>query len=71
MTEEQMAKLASLTPEEEQKLHQVEGEIGDVYVIAYEKPLEPAALEDGELEKLQQAEKQMPGLILVAYRKEL
>jgi hypothetical protein len=64
-----MAKLATLTPEEEQKLRQVEDDLGDVYVIAYEKPLEPAPLDDGKLRKLQQAEAEMPGLILVAYRK--
>ena len=69
MTEEQMAKLATLTPEEEQKLHDVEGELGDVYLIAYERPLVPAPLDDGELAKLQEAEKQMPGIVLVAYRK--
>lgn len=60
---------ASLTPEQEQKLHDLEKQLGNVYVIAYEQPLVPARLADDEMELLQDAEKKMPGVVLVAYRK--
>lgn len=69
MTDEQMAQLATLTPEEERKLHETEEDLGDVYLIAYEKPLIPAPLEEEEVQKLQEVEREMPGLILVAYKK--
>lgn len=69
MTEEQKRRLASLTPDQEQKVREVEQALGDVYVIAYEQPLVPAHLEEDELRTLQQAESELPGIVLVAYQK--
>ncbi|HHX39910.1 MAG TPA: hypothetical protein GX715_08095 [Armatimonadetes bacterium] len=69
MTDEQMAQLATLTPEEELRLREVEEEMGDVYLIAYEQPLVPALLDEERVRRLQEVEKEMPGRIVVAYKK--
>ena len=69
MTDGQMPRIASLGAEEEKLLRDVEKQLGNVYVIAYEQPLVPARLADDELEVLQEAEQKMPGVVLVAYRK--
>ncbi|NLC58742.1 MAG: hypothetical protein GX774_18055 [Armatimonadetes bacterium] len=69
MTEEQKQRLASLTPDQERKIKEIEDSLGDVYVIAYEQPLVPAHLEESELQVLQQAEEELPGIVLVAYQK--
>ena len=69
MMEGQMPRIASLTPEQERKVQDVEKALGSVYVIAYDQPLAPARLADDELETLQDVEKEMPGVVLVAYRK--
>ncbi|HOM81896.1 MAG TPA: hypothetical protein PLU39_13545 [Armatimonadota bacterium] len=69
MTDEQLAQLATLTPEEERRLREVEDEMGDVYLIAYEKPLVPAPLDEEKLRRLQDVEREMPGRIVVAYKR--
>ena len=69
MTDEQLAQLATLTPEEERRLREVEDEMGDVYLIAYEKPLVPAPLDEEKLRRLQDGEREMPGRIVVAYKR--
>ncbi len=62
--------IASLTPEQEQRLKSLEQELGNVYLIAYEQPLTPAHLSDDQLDKVQDLERQIPGVVLVAYRKQ-
>lgn len=69
MSDRQTSRFATLTQVQEDKLKEVEAELKNVYVIAYEKPLEPARLTEDQLEKLQEAEHDMPGVVLVAYGK--
>lgn len=63
------AKYASLSPDEEQVLHEIEDDLGNVYVIAYDQPLMPARLSDEQLQQLREAENKMHDKVLVAYRK--
>ena len=63
-------KFAKLSPDQEQTLQDLEKDLGEVYVIAYEQPPAPARLADDALEMLQDAERKMPGVVLVAYRKQ-
>lgn len=69
MGNDQQPGFASLTPEQLEKLKQLEGELGDVYVLAYEQPPQPAHLDEEKLHALQEAERELEGVVLVAYRK--
>jgi hypothetical protein len=69
MSELSQPKIAMLGKEQVEKVRKLEEELGDVYVVAYEKPLRPAKLTDEQLAKLQAAEKEMEGVYLVVYEK--
>ena len=60
MTDEQLAQLATLTPEEERRLREVEDEMGDV-TSPREKPLVPAPLDKEKLRRLQDVERRCRG----------
>jgi hypothetical protein len=60
--------LATLSPEQLQKLRDLERELG-TYVLAYTRPLTPAQLSREQVAKVQALERKF-GLCLVAYRKE-
>ena len=62
-------RFASLTPDQEQKLHDLEKDLGDVYVLAYEPSLVPARLADEKIQEIQETEKDLGGVVLVAYQK--
>ena len=51
------------------KLESLEKALGDVYVVAYEKPVVPAQLKPEQVKLLQQAEREL-GVCLVAYEAE-
>ncbi len=61
--------VASLNSQALQKVEAVEKKLGHVYVVAYEKPVEPAKLTPEQVNVLQQAEREL-GVCLVAYKAE-
>ena len=67
MTELPMPHVASLDPRAIAKLEAMEKSLGDVYVVAYEKPVAPAHLTPQQVNALQQAEHEL-GVCLVAYQ---
>ena len=69
MTEQAEPKVAMLGKDEVERVRHLEEELGEVFVVAYEKPLRPAKLSDEQLAKLQGAEAEMGGVYLVAYEK--
>jgi hypothetical protein len=67
MTELSKPHVAHLAPAAVAKVEAVERTLGDVYVVAYEKPVIPAALSPEQLKMVQQAERDL-GVCLVAYQ---
>jgi len=64
-------KPAVLSDEELAKVRALEAQLGkDVVLVAYAKPLEPAALTPQQLEQLQQLERELGHVCLVAWRKQ-
>ena len=59
--------VASLNPAAVTRVEALERSLGDVYVVAYEKPVEPAKLTPQQISLLQQAEKDL-GVCLIAYK---
>lgn len=60
--------MAQLTPQQLARVQQLEQQLGEVYVVAYQAPLLPAELTAQQLQALQSAEREL-GACLVAYRK--
>ena len=69
MADQPAPKIAMLGKDEVEKVRHLEEDLGDIFVVAYEKPLRPAQLADDQIAKLQAAEKEMEGVYLVAYEK--
>lgn len=67
MTELPRPSVAHLSPTDVAKVEAVEKAMGDVYVVAYEKPAVPAQLTAQQVQVLQQAERDL-GVCLVAYQ---
>jgi hypothetical protein len=67
MSEIAQPHLAHLDAPAVAKLEAVEKSLGDVYVLAYDKPMTPAKLSSEQLKLLQQAERDL-GVCLVAYQ---
>lgn len=59
--------VAHLAPAEVAKVEAVERSLGQVFVVAYEKPTVPAQLTPQQIEALQKAEREL-GVCLVAYQ---
>jgi hypothetical protein len=69
MTREE-PQLAVLEDDEVQELRTLEDELGEnVVILAYEKPLELANLNEDQLAKLWEMEQKLGHACLVAYRK--
>jgi hypothetical protein len=67
MTELPRPAVAHLAPADVAKVEAVEKTLGDVYVVAYEKPAVPAQLTPEQVQVLQQAERDL-GVCLIAYQ---
>ena len=67
MSETPMPQVAHLDPPAIAKVEAMERTLGDVYVVAYEKPMTPAQLTPEQVNILQKAERDL-GVCLVAYR---
>lgn len=67
MAEASKPPIAHLNASAVAKVESVERKLGDVYVLAYEKPLIPAELTPEQVKILQQAEHDL-GVCLVAYQ---
>jgi len=67
MLEMSAPQVAHLGPAEVAKVEAVERTLGDVYVVAYEKPVAPARLTPEQVSALQKAEREL-GVCLVAYQ---
>lgn len=67
MTELPKPAIAHLAPDQVAKVEAVERSLGDVYVVAYEKPVVPAELTPEQIQMLQQAEREL-GVCLIAYK---
>ena len=67
MTQQPEPKIAQLGRQQVERVQELERDLGDVFVVAYEKPLRPAKLTDEQLAKLQAAEEKTGGVYLVAY----
>lgn len=57
-----------LSAEAEQKVRELERTLGNVYVIAYDQPVIPAALNRDQVSELERVEREL-GVFLVAYEK--
>ncbi len=63
-------RIAILSAEEVARVEALERELGEDYVvIAYDKPLQPAELDDEQLRELRRAEAEIGKAYLVAYKK--
>ena len=69
MSELTKPKVATLPHQAVAKVQAVEKKLGNVYVIAYEHPVQPATLTQAQLAQLAKVEDEL-GVCLVAYRKE-
>jgi hypothetical protein len=58
--------VAALSAESLARVQEVEKDLGDVVVVAYQKPVVPAALKPKQVKRLRKAEEEL-GVCLVAY----